>query len=77
MTIPDRVAAARRRLHLTQRQVGEARDYGDNAQMIVARWEAGTRPIPRSKMRTVGKLLELPLSALLPDGNDDDESPAD
>lgn len=43
-----------------QREVGEALGYdGDSAQVTVARWEAGTRPIPSDKIRELCKLLDL------------------
>lgn len=51
----------------TQKRFGEMLGYKDElAQVVVARWEAGTRPVPKDKLKTVAKLLEIPLEDLLP-----------
>ena len=67
MTIPEKIKAARLASGLTQQQLGEAAGYaGDSAQVSVRRWEAGTRPVPTDKIRTVAKLLHLTLDDLIP-----------
>ena len=58
MTTPDTIRAARTAAGLTQRQLGEVAGYIDTtAQSFVASWEAGTRPIPRDKIRLVAEVL--------------------
>ena len=62
---PDTIRAARIAAGLTQKQLGEAAGYKD-AQPFVASWEAGTRPIPRDKIRAVAEVLGLNVEDLLP-----------
>ena len=58
MTIGERIKAAREAAGLTQKQLGEVAGYIDTtAQSFVASWEAGTRPIPRDKIRLVAEVL--------------------
>ena len=58
MTTPDTIRAARIAAGLTQKQLGEAAGYIDTtAQSFVASWEAGTRPIPRDKIKLVAEAL--------------------
>ena len=58
MTTPDTIRSARIAAGLTQKQLGEAAGYTDiTAQPFVASWEAGTRPIPRDKIRAVAEAL--------------------
>lgn len=67
MTIPEKLKAARQKAGLSQQQLGEQAGYtGQSAQVTVGRWEAGTRPVPVEKLRTVSKLLKLPLEDLIP-----------
>ena len=52
---------------LKQREVGEALGYdGDSAQVTVARWEAGTRPVPVDKIRPLADVLGIDPLDLLP-----------
>ena len=61
------IRTARLAAGLTQKQLGEACGYkGDPAQVYVAMWENGTRPIPRNKLRAVAKALNVPVDELLP-----------
>ena len=66
-TIPERIKQARLDAGLTQQKLGELCGYtGDSAQVTVRRWEAGSRPIPLEKLRTVARLLNLTLEDLIP-----------
>ncbi len=59
-SVSQAIARARSKKELTQLEVGEALGYeGDSAQVTVARWEAGTRPVPREKILELCKLLDL------------------
>lgn len=51
---------------MTQKAVGLALGYTDDtAQTYVARWETGTRPIPRKHLKTLAALLKIdPLELL-------------
>lgn len=63
---PDTIRAARIAAGLTQKQLGEAAGYADStAQPFVASWEAGTRPIPRDKIREVAKALNIEPTELI------------
>ena len=67
MMIGETIRQKRQMSGYTQKRFGEMLGYkGDVAQVIVARWEAGTRPIPQDKLKLVAKLLEIPLEDLLP-----------
>lgn len=46
---------------MTQKALGVALGYPDNAstQAYVARWENGSRPIPRDKIKTLAALLNI------------------
>ena len=58
MTAPGTIRAARIAAGLTQKQLGEAAGLESiTAQSFVASWEAGTRPIPRDKIRLVAEVL--------------------
>ena len=58
MTTGVRIRAAREAAGLTQKQLGEAAGLESiTAQPFVASWEAGTRPIPRGKIRLVAEAL--------------------
>ena len=55
---PDTIRAARIAAGLTQKQLGEAAGLeSSTAQPFVASWEAGTRPVPRDKIRLVAEAL--------------------
>ena len=55
---PDTIRAARIAAGLTQKQLGEAAGLeSSTAQPFVASWEAGTRPVPRDKIRLVAEVL--------------------
>lgn len=57
-TTPDTIRAARIAAGLTQKQLGEAAGLESiTAQSFVASWEAGTRPIPRDKIKLVAEAL--------------------
>ena len=58
MTTGERIRAAREAAGLTQKQLGEAAGLeSSTAQPFVASWEAGTRPIPRDKIKLVAEAL--------------------
>jgi transcriptional regulator with XRE-family HTH domain len=59
-TIQNEIITARINKGLTQRELGERLGYqSKSAQVTVARWEAGTRPVPREKILELCKLLDL------------------
>ena len=65
-TIGDTLRTARLNAGLTQHEVGLACGYNEKyAQSTVARWENGYRPVPKNKMVTVSKLLNIPIENLL------------
>lgn len=65
-TIGDTLRTARLSAGLTQHEVGIACGCNEKyAQSIVARWENGNRPVPKNKMVTVSKLLNIPVENLL------------
>lgn len=65
--ITETIKKARLDAGLTQQKLGELCGYtGDSAQVSVGRWEAGSRPIPLEKLRTVAGLLNLTLEDLVP-----------
>jgi transcriptional regulator with XRE-family HTH domain len=67
MTISGTLRAARITAKLTQKKLGELIGYtGTLAQVQIAQWEAGTRPIPRDKLKAVAHILKIPLETLLP-----------
>jgi len=52
---------------MTQKELGEALGYtGDVAQVTVARWEAGTKPVPMDKIKDLAQLLKIDPLDLLP-----------
>lgn len=65
--VPQRITNARASRGMTQQELGEAMGYeGASARVVVGRWEAGTRPVPREKIMVLCELLGLdPLSFLL------------
>lgn len=65
MTVQEKIRQARLSAGLLQRELGELCGYTENAQCIVARWEAGIRPVPKNKLIVVAKTLNLPLESLL------------
>jgi len=65
--IPSLLRSARLLAGLTQKQVGESCGYkGLCAQTQVAKWEAGTGPVPRKHIRKVADLLHIPINDLIP-----------
>lgn len=57
---------ARRSVGITQEALGIRLGYPKNvAQVYVARWESGTRKIPRHKIEQAAKILKLKLEDLL------------
>lgn len=65
-TIGERIRAARVAAGLLQREAGVALGYPlSSAQRTVARWEAGTRPVPRKHLIQLAELLKIPVSDLL------------
>ena len=65
MTRADILRAARIKAGLTQKELGEQCGYGSNAARIVSKWETDYRPIPKSKIILVGKILNIdPLTLL-------------
>lgn len=65
-TIQNAIIIARTNKGLTQRELGEALGYqSKTAQVTVARWEAGTRPVPREKILDLCKILKLDLMMFL------------
>ena len=66
MITPDTLRAARIAAGLTQKQLGEAAGLeSSTAQPFVASWEAGTRPIPRDKIRLVAAALHIEPAELI------------
>jgi transcriptional regulator with XRE-family HTH domain len=66
MTTGEEIKACRLAAGLTQKQLGEAAGYTEiTAQPFVASWEAGTRPIPRDKIRAVAKALNIEPAELI------------
>ena len=64
---PQRIISARARRGMTQQEVGEALGYtGGYARVSVARWEAGTTPVPMDKIRPLSELLHIEVVSLLP-----------
>ena len=67
MTIPEKIKKARKEAGLTQKQVGLACGYAVNvAERMVRHWELGTGKVPRDKLRTLSKVLNIPLDQLIP-----------
>lgn len=65
--IPAAIKAARIRCSYTQRELGEKMGYaGKSAEVTVARWESGTRPVPLEKIRPLAAALGLTLDDLIP-----------
>ena len=63
---PDIIRAARIAAGLTQKQLGEAAGLESiTAQSFVASWEAGTRPIPRDKIKAVAEVLRIEPAELI------------
>lgn len=66
MTVQEKIRQARLSAGLLQKDVGIACGYSEeNAQRIVARWEAGIRPVLKNKLIVVARTLNLPLESLL------------
>ena len=64
---PSIVRTGRIECSMTQQQLGELCGYsGALAQVQVAEWESGRRPIPRDKIKTIAKTLGIPIGQLLP-----------
>jgi len=65
--VPQRIQSARARRGMTQQELGEALGYSGNSAIVtVSRWEAGTRPVPRDKIRALCDLLGLDPLIFLP-----------
>lgn len=65
--VPQRIQTARSRRGMTQRELGEAMGYsGEAARITVARWEAGTRPVPMDKVAALADVLGVGIRELLP-----------
>ena len=64
--IPVTIMIARLNAGLTQKQLGEMCGYKVGyAQRYVSGWESGVRPVPKSKIILVGKILNIdPLTLL-------------
>lgn len=57
---------ARESKKLTQKQVGEACGYKDDAaQIYVQGWETNKRPVPRKHLATIAQLLDISIEKLL------------
>ena len=66
MTTGEHIRAAREAAGLTQKQLGEAAGLESiTAQPFVASWEAGTRPVPRDKIRAVAEALHIEPTELI------------
>lgn len=64
---PQRITTARSRAGMTQQELGEQLGYaGATAQVTVGRWEAGTRPVPMSKIKALAEVLGIDPVKLLP-----------
>ena len=65
--IPAIIKAARLRCGYTQKELGEKMGYpAKSGEVAVARWEAGTRPVPIDKIRPLAAALNLTLDDLIP-----------
>lgn len=65
--VPQRIQSARARSGMTQQELGEAMGYkGESGRVTVARWEAGTRPVPMDKLAGLADRLHLEIKELLP-----------
>lgn len=67
MTIPEKLKEARKAAGYTQKSFGILCGYSQvSAERTVQRWESGAVYVPIEKLRTVSKLLKLPLEDLIP-----------
>ena len=58
---------ARKARNMTQQELGEKLGFkGPRAQVYVAQYEAGTRPIPRARIKKAAHVLDIPVESLLP-----------
>lgn len=68
MTIPNLIRARRIDMKMTQKSIGDQCGYkGSTAQALVAQWEAGTKSIPRNKLRRLSWILHLDVQDLIPE----------
>lgn len=64
--IAKTVKSARFKAGLTQREVGLACGYTEElAQKRVSKWESGVEPVPQNSLKTLSKLLNIPIENLL------------
>jgi len=67
VTIPEVIAANRKAMKLTQRQLGEACGYeGRSAETVVQNWEYGKQPVPLDKIRILAATLQISIDSLIP-----------
>jgi len=60
------IKEARNKKGLSQQALGELVGYkGLTAQVMVCLWEKGVRKVPRSKIITVSKVLDIPADRLI------------
>ena len=65
--IPAIIKAARIKCGYTQQELGEKLEYArKSAEVTVARWESGTRPVPLEKIRPLATALNLTVDNLVP-----------
>ena len=65
--IPETIKEARNKKALTQLEVGTSCGYsGEIGRVTVARWEAGSRPVPLDKLRILAKTLGIKGLDLIP-----------
>ncbi len=63
----DMIREARKRVGLTQRQLGEACGYeGKSAERVVQKWEKDEQPVPIVRLRRLAAALNIPLDSLIP-----------
>ena len=68
MSTAERIRNARETAGMTQKALGLALGFsGDYARVSVARWEAGTRPLPIEYVKPIARQLGLDPLDLLPD----------
>ena len=64
--VSETIRKVREAAGLTQQQLGERCGYiGIKAQIYVARWEAGIRPVPKNKLKVISATLKIALENLL------------
>ena len=65
--IPAIIKSARLQCGYTHQELSEKLGYeGESGRVTIARWEAGSRPVPVEKIRPLAAALNLTLDDLIP-----------